>query len=414
MKSPVVLVSAYAVNPYRGSEDGMGWNFINQIARFNKVVAITRRNTQPAIDKALAEMPAAHHANITWVYYDLPYWMRFWKKGGRGAMLYYYLWQLMMPVFVKRRKLNFDIVHNLNFHNDWTPSMLWMLGKPFVWGPIGHHPRIPKDYILHAYGWRAYLSEELKWMVKNYFWKLDPLLRKTANSANTVLAMNSSVAKVLHLPSTKVVRMPSVSSELTTEVPMRKTNSFTILSAGRFVPLKGFDITIKAFARFYNRLPEKERAQAKLVLAGDGPSRKYLHRLVAELEITNAVTFIPWAARDEFRQLYIDSTVFLFPSHEGAGMVVSEALSYGLPVLCFANDGPGEFVNNSCAITVPYSRYNESITKFSDALHKLYFDRTMCQRLSQGARTTYLENFNWDLRGERLRDVYAGLSKAAV
>ena len=28
-----VLCSAYAVNPYNGSEDGMGWNFILQIAR---------------------------------------------------------------------------------------------------------------------------------------------------------------------------------------------------------------------------------------------------------------------------------------------------------------------------------------------------------------------------------------------
>ncbi len=43
-----VLITAYAVNPYKGSEDGMGWNFILQAARFQRVVAVTRRNNGPA------------------------------------------------------------------------------------------------------------------------------------------------------------------------------------------------------------------------------------------------------------------------------------------------------------------------------------------------------------------------------
>jgi len=126
-KEKTVLVSAYAVNPYHGSEDGMGWNFILQIARFNKVIAITRKNTRPHIERYMKEHPNSCYSNIRFVYYDLPQWARFWKKGGRGALLYYYLWQLCMPRFIRKNKLEFDIAHNLNFHNDWTPSMLWRL-----------------------------------------------------------------------------------------------------------------------------------------------------------------------------------------------------------------------------------------------------------------------------------------------
>lgn len=94
-------------------------------------------------------------------------------------------------------------------------------------------------------------------------------------------------------------------------------------------------------------------------------------------------------------------------------MVVSEALSYGLPVLCFQNDGPGEFVNESCAITVPYSRYDTSITKFAEGLHKLYWNRALHERLSQGARDCYRDGFNWDNRGEKLREVYEALIRKA-
>ncbi|MBK8444254.1 MAG: hypothetical protein IPL35_12920 [Sphingobacteriales bacterium] len=76
-----ILVSAYAINPYKGSEDGMGWNFVLQIARFHKVFAITRENNRIHIEKYQQENPNDDYQNIQFLYYDLPYWLRFWKKA---------------------------------------------------------------------------------------------------------------------------------------------------------------------------------------------------------------------------------------------------------------------------------------------------------------------------------------------
>ncbi len=414
-KTNTILLSAYAVNPYHGSEDGMGWNFIIQIARFNKIIAVVRKNTRKNIEQYMQEHPSSCYANIQFVYFDLPYWMRFWKKGSRGALPYYYLWQYFLPYYIRRKKLDFDIVHNLNFHNDWTPSRLWILNKPFVWGPIGHHPRIPKDYVLHVYGRKAYIIEQLKWLLKKYFWNVDPFLRQTINHADAVLTMNSTVAKLLHLSLKQTIHMPSVSSEAPLSLMPSNLSSdgFTVLSAGRFVPLKGFDITIKSFSRFYHQLPINDRIKTKLILVGDGPQKEYLKRLVKELELGNAVQFIEWLHRSDFRKLYTQSKVFLFPSHEGAGMVVAEALSYGVPVLCFKNEGPGEFVDASCGISVAYGRYDSSITQFAAALNLLYKDKVRYIELSQGARNTFIEKFDWNLKGERLRDVYDSLMQKA-
>lgn len=401
-----VLVSAYAVNPYHGSENGMGWNFVNQIARFNKVIAITRVNTRKHIECYMRAHPSPAYSNIQFVYYDLPYWMRFWKKGSRGALLYYYLWQFFMPRFVKTQKLEFDIVHNLNFHNDWTPSRLWMLRKPFVWGPIGHHPRIPKNYVLHVYGVRNYILEYLKWMTKKFFWNVDPMLRQTVQHADAVLTMNTSVANVLPLKNKNVFMMPSVSSENATVFGKKNQEIFTVLSAGRFVPLKGFDITVKSFARFYAGLKENEKAKTKLILVGDGPYKTYLQKLVVDLEIWQSVEFVEWLDREELKKLYANASAFLFPSHEGAGMVVAEALSNGLPVICFNNCGPGEFVDDTCGIRIPYTQYNESITDFANALHSLKANKYLFDKLSEGALQKFNRDFAWNVRGELLRDVY--------
>ena len=73
--------------------------------------------------------------------------------------------------------------------------------------------------------------EELKWMTKKYFWKVDPLLRQTVSHADTVIAMNSGVERVLHVDHGKVLHMPSVSTEAPTEIKeVRKGEGFTVLS----------------------------------------------------------------------------------------------------------------------------------------------------------------------------------------
>lgn len=408
-----ILVSAYAVNPFHGSEDGMGWNFICQIARFNRVIAITRENTRPHIEQFIKQHPSPAYSNMEFVYYDLPYWMRFWKKGGRGALLYYYLWQFFMPYFIRRKKLEFDVVHNLNFHNDWTPSRLWILNKPFVWGPIGHHPRIPKDYIIHVYGRKQYMIEQVKWLVKKFFWNIDPFLKQTVHHADAVLTMNSAVAGVLNIVEQQNFRMTSVSSE-SHSLPIEKSeDEFIILSAGRFVPLKGFDITIKSFARFYSQLHEHDKTKTKLVLVGDGPYKPYLKKLSMELMLGDVVQFIDWVGRNELKALYQKSHLFLFPSHEGAGMVVAEALSFGMPVVCFENVGPGEFIDDTCGIKIPYGRYDESITQFAGAIKKLYIDDRIYNQLSKGAIKKFQNNFDWNLKGPQLKEVYEKVTKHA-
>ena len=100
------------------------------------------------------------------------------------------------------------------------------------------------------------------------------------------------------------------------------------------------------------------------------------------------------------------SNLFLFPSHEGAGMVVSEALSYGLPVICFDNCGPGEFVTSECGLVVPYGNYNETIVHFSNHLNKLFFDKELHNIMSAASKKRFMNYFHWDKKGNDLKKIY--------
>ena len=401
-----ILATAYAVNPYKGSEDGTGWNLVGEIARYNKVIVVTRENNRQAIEKFLNTYPDTFHNQIQFLYFDLPYWMRFWKKGERGAMLYFYLWQLFIPGFIKRANVSYDIVHNLNFHNDWTPTFLWLLKKPLVWGPIGHHPKAPAEYVYKPYGKIEYFKSRGLWLVKNMFWTLDPFLKIAFKKADKIICMNTG-AEANILQKSKIVKMPAVSADPVDSGLMSQTKKvFTILSVGRLVTLKGFDVTLKAFYKFYMSLSSDKKKNVRLHLVGKGPLLKSIKEQIKEFRLEDAVLITEWVEKEKMKEIYAEASVFFFPSHEGAGMVVPEALSYGLPVICFDNEGPGEFIDASCGLKVLYSTYEKSIEQFAFRLDHLYHDQHFYEKLSLGALQKFKSKFDWKVKGEILKDIY--------
>ena len=407
-----ILLTCYAVNPYKGSEDGTAWNMLLQIARHHRVVAITRENNQADIERYLAEHRFPGRDNLQFYYFDWPYYLRFWKRKNRGALLYFYLWQASIPGFIRRRQIAFALAHNLNFHNDWTPTFLGQLGKPLVWGPVGHHPDYPAEFIRGPYGWRALWLHRLKWWTKRCFWRYDPFLRRAQNQAQHVLAINSQVARRSPRLATKVRRLPAVGANSLPERTVTPLVDFEILSVGRFVPLKGFDLTIRAFAQFYRGLSAAERGQVQLTLVGKGPERERLRALARELSVEAGIKWIEWIEQKDLWDIYRRAALFCFPSHEGAGMVVPEALAAGLPILCLDNPGPGEFVDATCGRKVPYASYETTVAALAEQLRLLYHDRPLRAQLALGARQRHATTFTWERKGEILRVLYAEMLAA--
>lgn len=403
-----ILISAYAVNPYKGSEDGTGWNILRQIAMRNRIVLITRENNRPHLEKYMAEKPEEWHSRAEFQYFDLPKWSRFWKRGGRGAMLYFMLWQLAMPSFIRKRKLKFDIAHQLNFHNDWLPTLLWRLKKPVVWGPIGHHLPIPAQYLKPIYGWRAWGADRKRGWIKVAARKLNPLYHLSLRKVSRILAISNAGQERANLPSAKTIKIPAVGAVPQTNKRIA-SDQFTILSVGRFVPLKGFDVTIRSFAAFLSRIEPGSQSNVRLCLVGKGPEKERLMAMAAESGCRENIEFVEWMPQESLMDLYRQSDLFLFPSHEGAGMVVAEALSFGLPLICFDNAGPGELITDECGVKIPHKSYGDSVNSFANVIEALYSNASLRQKMSRAALAHIKNNLSWDAKGEAIQNVYQSI-----
>ena len=80
---------------------------------------------------------------------------------------------------------------------------------------------------------------------------------------------------------------------------LRKTepNTVKILSAGRFVEKKGFDILIHAFREL-----KKQFTDARLTIIGQGKLQAELHTLVKESDLESHVEIKPNISHDDFIQ----------------------------------------------------------------------------------------------------------------
>jgi glycosyltransferase involved in cell wall biosynthesis len=114
--------------------------------------------------------------------------------------------------------------------------------------------------------------------------------------------------------------------------------------------------------------------------------------------------------RQSLMQKYQEASVFLFPSHEGAGMVIAEALSFGLPIICLENDGPGQYITDAVGITIPEQSYTDTLINLKQALFKLYRNPPLAKTMSEQARKHYEKKFSWESKGIYLQQIYNSLT----
>ena len=89
-------------------------------------------------------------------------------------------------------------------------------------------------------------------------------------------------------------------------------------------------------------------------MVGDGPLKKELENYTKELKLTDKIIFTGFLENKEKEKYILDSSIFILPSYtESFGLVLIEAMSYGLPCIAFdTSDGAKELLKNNVGILV--------------------------------------------------------------
>ncbi len=402
-----MLMSAYACEPDRGSEPGVGWDLARSMAELHDVWVITRANNRPLIEPVVGD---ASSGGARFSYVDLPAWASWWKRGPRGAQAYYYLWQYAALRVARslHARVRFDLVHHVTFAKYWAPSHLWRLGAPFVWGPVGGGDTTPPE-LLAGLGFRARLYEEAREVARELS-ERDPGVLATARHASVGLATTPATAARLTALGVKDVRvLPAIAlsgqdREALATPPGPRSPGVRFLALGNLLGLKGTHLGLRAFAR-------AELPDASYWIVGDGPERSRLQQLARSLGIDDRVVFWGSLRRKEAFARLAQADVLVHPSlHDSGGLVCLEAMAAGRPVLCLDLGGPGALVSAETGIKVPSGDSEATIEGLAYAMRRLHASESLRASLGAAGQRAVADTFTWEAKRLVLDEIYGGLT----
>lgn len=403
-----ILISAYSCEPHQGSEPGVGWNIVREVAKYHQVWVLTRPDESGAIIEA--ELKQNPVPNLHFVYFTLPFWRDSRRWGQSGAMqIHYYLWQIQayFKAIGLHQSIGFDVVHHVTFVKYSTPSFLSLLPVPFVWGPVGGGESAPQAF-WQDFSISARLYETARNLVR-FLGERDPFMRLTARRSAIVRATTEDTATRLHkMGIGKVQVLPAIALsteelEILPQLPQPQASPLRFISIGRLIHWKGFHLGLRAFA-------QAGLADAEYWLVGDGAEQQRLKTLAAQLGIAHQVKFWGKLDRQETLLKLGESDVLLHPSlHDSGGLVCLEAMAAGRPIICLDLGGPASQVTVATGFKIAAQDPRQATTDLAQAMVDLAHDAELRVAMGRSGQNLVRELHSWQSKGKELTQLYQEL-----
>jgi len=180
----------------------------------------------------------------------------------------------------------------------------------------------------------------------------------------------------------------------------KKPEKFTILFVGQVSLQKGVQYLLQAFKAAC-------LSNAKLVIVGQ--LNVDFQTIYKQYKNDPTIIFYGAVSQEQLVKMYQTASVFVLPSlQEGFGMVLLEALSCRVPLICTDHTaGPLLIENNDCGFVVPI----RDVGALTAKLLFLYNNPEVAEQMGKRGASK-MKNFSWDVYGEKIFNVYQALLRS--
>jgi glycosyltransferase involved in cell wall biosynthesis len=184
-----------------------------------------------------------------------------------------------------------------------------------------------------------------------------------------------------------------------------------LLSVGRLVPMKGFDILLSALAQLRAR-----GVDFSCTVIGEGPERARLEGLRAALGLDGVVEFPGAMPQDEVVRHMTESTLMVLPcvvapngQSDGIPNVLMESMATGLPVVSTRISGIPELVEDGVSGRLVAAGDPAAL---ADAVQALFNDPHQCESFAEAGRRKVERDFDVRIEAGRLLEHFRSLCHA--
>lgn len=411
-----ILYIAYSCDPYRGSEDKIGWNVPIESAKTNHVYVITKEEQRQCIE---AYMSTHKIDNIEFYYVDIP---KFYKQIFKGFMYSGRLNIWHRCVFSLTKKIciekHIDIIHQI------TPVEFRAIGNygkikgaKFVCGPLGGGEFIPQGLKYYS---RQHTFVESVRTVANYLHRLNIKLSGKLADCDYIMFANKETEHFL----TDKLKF-TCSYNLVTDIGVQEdellatgTENFRqdedqkmsdrciFLAAGRMIYRKGYEFLLDALERVSGDLDYQCR------IIGSGPELEGLQKRCEDSEeLSRHVIFTNMIPYEQMEKEYQGADVFVMPSiRETTGTVLLEAMSQGLPIITVNRFGGATLLDDNIGWLYDGVDRDSFIEKLKNDVEYCIMNRGEVKRRGQKARKK-AEQYTWENKNQFYQKIYRNLEE---
>lgn len=385
------IIAAYACSPYLGSEPGVGWGYIYELAKQHQLwVLVEEEKFRSHIEEYLHLNPKSHMKSVNFIYITKTR-LRFLRKIWPPSYYYFYnRWHLDAFKIAKalHREIGFDISYQLTMVGFREAGYLSRLDLPLhLWGPIGGFGYYSMASIraLGASEFMYCIVYNLLNYIQSAFFSRsksvaqDPKVRLIAATSEQsqfiyrYWQQDSWVIPEVGLP-------PKVAHELLgIGLRERPTHSrLQIAWCGGLIPRKDIFLAIEVVSLL--KIP------FMLNVIGSGPLLNRAKKFARDRGLSDSIVFHGQLSRDKALALMGLNKVMLITSmRDLTSTVTVEALACGIPVVCPDHSGFQDIIDHTNGFRIRSDSRQSFAVHASSVLHELYLDKDKLQALSTSA-----------------------------
>ena len=178
----------------------------------------------------------------------------------------------------------------------------------------------------------------------------------------------------------------------------KEINFFRIIYTGTVSIRKGILYLLEVFESLNLK-------NSELFIVGDVD--KEISDRISKYKSNPKIRFKNAVKQSELKKFYNISNIFVTCSiEEGLSMVQLQAMACGLPVICTANSGGKEIINDNINGYILPIR-NKDLLR--EKILYLYNNRHICKQMGKNAQKKATTEFSWEIYGQKAISIYQDL-----
>lgn len=284
---------------------------------------------------------------------------------------------------------------------DWNE--LFALASKYDWIQVNEYNQIASYLITQKYPRNSYIYHGPYYNPKDKKYNLlnaafDVLFLRKMRKADTMIFAKSEMA-------TQTLKAKGFSNVITTGVGLdierfgkisvsrneKDEKTYKLLYIGELSERRNTLFLIDVFKRVY----EKMGGNVSLQIIGKGKEAyaSKVKEYAKNLNVEEGISFIARKDQSELPEVYGEADLFVFPTnYDIFGMVLLEALYFGVPVISSKNGGSETLLKNvQCGKVI--ERFD--VDEWTSAIVETLENRQLRSQMSQNGHKEILESFTW-------------------